>query len=160
MLSWLWSGPLPPGTPAPDFSAADDSGRTVALSALRGRNVVLVFYPGDDTPGCTKQLCQFRDRWDQVTARGVEVYGVNPQGATKHTRFREKYRFPFPLIVDEGRRIARLYNAGGPIVRRTVYLIGPDGVIRFARRGMPSPDEVLKVVPASRPTTGERSSPL
>ncbi|MBS1855166.1 MAG: peroxiredoxin [Acidobacteria bacterium] len=143
MLSWLWSDPLPPGTAAPDFSAPDDSGRTVTLSALRGRDVVLVFYPGDDTPGCTRQLCQFRDRWHEASARGAAIYGVNPQSAAKHTRFREKYKFPFPLIVDEGRRIARLYNADGLIVKRTVYRIGPDGVIRFARRGMPDPAEVL-----------------
>ena len=86
MLSWLFSDPLPVGTPAPDFTALDDSGRTVALSALRGRNVVLVFYPGDDTPGCTKQLCQFRDDWSQAVARHVEVFGVNPQSAEALTR--------------------------------------------------------------------------
>ena len=65
MLSWLFSDPLAVGADAPEFSVPDDSGRTVTLSALRGRYVVLVFYPGDDTPGCTKQLCQFRDEWRQ-----------------------------------------------------------------------------------------------
>lgn len=144
MLSWLWSDPLPVGTPAPDFSAPDDGGHTVKLSKLRGRNVVLVFYPGDDTPGCTKQLCDFRDRWDQAKAKKVAVFGVNPQNAARHTKFRNKFKFPFPLIVDEDRSIAKLYNADGLIVKRTVYLIGPDGVIRFARRGMPSPTEVLE----------------
>ena len=143
MFSWLWSDPLPTGAPAPDFTALDDAGRTVTLNALRGRNVVLVFYPGDDTPGCTRQLCDFRDRWEQARAQGVEVYGVNPQSAAKHTRFRNKFNFPFPLLIDEGRRIAKLYNADGLIIKRTVYLIGPDGIIRFARRGMPSPAEVL-----------------
>ncbi len=143
MLSWLWSNPLPAGAAAPDFSALDDSGHTVTLSALRGRSVVLVFYPGDDTPGCTRQLCQFRDHWDEAAARGTAVYGVNPQSSAKHVRFREKFHFPFPLLVDEGRRIAKLYNAHGLIVKRTVYLIGPDGVIRFSRRGMPAPGEVL-----------------
>jgi len=143
MLSWLWSDPLAEGSAAPDFSALDDAGRTVTLTAQRGRNVVLVFYPGDDTPGCTKQLCEFRDRWDEAHARGVEVYGVNPQSGAKHTRFRDKFSFPFPLLVDAGRRIAKLYHADGIIIKRTVYLIGPDGTIRFARRGMPSPAEVL-----------------
>jgi peroxiredoxin Q/BCP len=143
MLSWLWSDPLPAGALAPDFEALDDSGRTVTLSGLRGRNVVLVFYPGDDTPGCTKQLCDFRDRWEQVRSKGVEVFGVNPQSGEKHTKFRDKFNFPFPLLVDQGRRIAKLYNADGLIIKRTVYLIGPDGTIRFARRGMPSPAEVL-----------------
>jgi peroxiredoxin Q/BCP len=141
MLSWLFSDPLPVGTPAPDFTALDDAGRTVSLSALRGRNVVLVFYPGDDTPGCTKQLCQFRDDWSQAVARRVEIFGVNPQGAVPHQKFREK--FPFPLLVDAGRKIASLYHANGLIVKRTVYLIGPDGQILFSRRGMPAPAEVL-----------------
>ena len=143
MLSWLFSDPLPTGTPAPDFTALDDSGRSVTLSALRGRNVVLVFYPGDDTPGCTKQLCQFRDDWSEATARNVEVLGVNPQSAQKHRRFRDKFSFPVPLLVDAGQKIGALYHANGLIVKRTVYLIGPDGTILFSRRGMPSPSEVL-----------------
>ena len=143
MLSWLFSDPLPVGTPAPDFTALDDAGRTVSLSALRGRNVVLVFYPGDDTPGCTKQLCQFRDDWSQAVARHVEIFGVNPQSAAPHQKFREKFRFPFPLLIDAGRKIASLYHANGLIVKRTVYLIGPDGQILFSRRGMPAPAEVL-----------------
>jgi peroxiredoxin Q/BCP len=143
MLSWLFSDPLPVGTPAPDFTALDDAGRTVTLSELRGRNVVLVFYPGDDTPGCTKQLCQFRDDWRQATARNVLVYGVNPQSATHHQKFRKKFSFPFPLLVDAGQKIAQLFHAHGLIVKRTVYLIGPTGTILFSRRGMPSPAEVL-----------------
>jgi peroxiredoxin Q/BCP len=102
-----------------------------------------VFYPGDDTPGCTKQLCQLRDQWQHAKARNVEVFGVNPASPQKHARFRAKFRFPFPLLVDKGRAIATRYRANGLIIRRTVYLIGPDGTIRFARRGMPSPAEVL-----------------
>jgi peroxiredoxin Q/BCP len=143
MVSWLFSDPLPVGSNAPDFSLPDDSGRDVTLSKLRGRNVVLVFYPGDDTPGCTRQLCAFRDHWSAATARGVEVFGVNPQGARKHASFRRKFDFPFPLLVDRGQKVAALYHANGLIVKRTVYLIGPDGKIRFARRGMPAPSEVL-----------------
>jgi peroxiredoxin Q/BCP len=146
MLSWLFARPLPVGSAAPEFSLLDDSGRAVTLSALRGRSVALVFYPGDDTPGCTKQLCEFRDSWEAVRARGIEVFGVNPQSARSHARFREKYGFPFPLLVDQGRKVAALYHAGGPIVRRTVYSIGPDGVIRLARRGMPKPAELVAAV--------------
>ena len=71
------------------------------------------------------------------------VYGVNPQSAEKHARFRSKYQFPFPLLVDAGQRIAKAYHAHGPIVKRTVYLIGRDGDVLFAQRGMPSPDEVM-----------------
>ena len=143
MFSWLFSDPLAAGTPAPEFSLPDDSGRQVTLSGLRGRGVVLVFYPGDETPGCTKQLCEFRDSWDAVRKRGVEVLGVNPQSPDSHGKFRQKYHFPFPLLVDKGQKVAALYHANGLIVKRTVYLIAPDGVIRFARRGMPKPSDVL-----------------
>jgi len=143
MLSWLWSDPLAPGTKAPDFSLTDDSGRLVHLAELRGRNVVLVFYPGDDTPGCTKQLCQFRDDWKEAQARGVSVFGVNPQNAQKHAAFRQKFHFPFPLLVDPDQKVGERYRTNGLIVKRTVYLIDPDGIIRFAQRGMPAPHEVL-----------------
>lgn len=142
-MSWFSSDPLHTGTAAPDFSLSDESGRTVRLSSLKGKNVVLVFYPGDDTPGCTRQLCQFRDSWEIARQRGVELFGVNPQSATKHAHFRGKFQFPFPLLVDSGRQVAKLYHANGLIVKRTVYLIDPDGIIRFARRGMPPPSEVL-----------------
>ena len=143
MLSWLFSDPLPVGAKAPDFTTTDDSGRTVKLSGLRGRNVVLVFYPGDDTPGCTKQLCEFRDEWGAAEGRNVEVFGVNPQSAEKHAKFRRKFNFPFPLLVDKGQKIGGLYHANGLIVKRTVYLIGPDGTILFSRRGMPKAADVL-----------------
>ena len=143
MMSWLFSDPLPVGAAAPEFTAVDDRGRRVTLSALRGRNVVLIFYPGDDTPGCTRQLCEFRDGWNDAAARHIEVFGVNPQSAEKHTKFREKFHFPFPLLVDPGQKIGALYHANGLVVKRTVYLIGPDGKILFARRGMPKPAEVL-----------------
>jgi peroxiredoxin Q/BCP len=143
MFAWLWSDPLPAGTKAPDFSLPDDSGRVVHLAELRGRNVALVFYPGDDTPGCTKQLCEFRDDWKEAQSRGVEVYGVNPQSAQNHVKFRRKFKFPFPLLVDTGQKVGALYHTNGLIVKRTVYLIDPDGMIRFSQRGMPPAHEVL-----------------
>jgi len=143
MLSWFSSSPLPAGTPAPDFTLPDDSGNLVTLSALRGHGVVLIFYPGDDTPGCTRQLCSFRDAWSEARARGIEVFGVNPQHSAKHRRFRDKFSFPFPLLVDRGQKVGALYQTKGLIVKRTVYRIGPDGIIRFSRRGYPAPAEVL-----------------
>jgi peroxiredoxin Q/BCP len=143
MLSALLSRPLPPGTPAPDFTLPDHNGRMVSLAGLRGRNVVLVFYPGDDTPGCRKQLCEFRDNWSSAQSRNAVVFGVNPQNASSHGRFIEKFGFPFALLVDAGQRVAKLYNASVLIVRRTVYLIGPDGNIRYSKRGSPPPSEVL-----------------
>ena len=143
MFSWLFSDPLPVGATAPDFTLPDQLGHTVKLADMRGRNVVLVFYPGDDTPGCTKQLCEFRDQWSAVKARGAEIFGVNPQSAAKHEKFREKFHFQFPLLVDEGQKVAARFHANGLIVKRTVYVIGPDGKIRFGKRGMPKPAEVL-----------------
>ena len=143
MFGWLFSDPLPAGSQAPEFSLPDDNGAMVSLASLRGKNVVLVFYPGDDTPTCTKQLCEFRDRWDEWKGRNVAVYGVNPQSPGRHNRFRAKYKFPFPLLVDKGQQVGALYHTNGLIVKRTVYLIGPDGTILYARRGKPAPEEVL-----------------
>jgi peroxiredoxin Q/BCP len=144
MFDWLFSDPLPVGSPAPDFSAADQDGNQVSLSRLRGHNIVLVFYPGDDTPVCTRQLCEFRDHWAEAQKHNTLVYGVNPASAQSHGQFRRKYTLPFPILVDQGRRIAGLYHASGLIIRRTVYLIGPDGSIRYAVRGKPQPEDVLR----------------
>ena len=143
MFDWLFPDPLPVGSQAPDFTTADEHGAQVTLSALRGHNVVLVFYPGDDTAICTKQLCEFRDRWDAARQRNTLVFGVNPAGAQSHEKFRSKYSLPFPLLIDHGRRLATLYRCNGLIVRRTVYLIGPDGSIRYGLRGKPQVEEVL-----------------
>jgi peroxiredoxin Q/BCP len=143
LLDWLFSDPLPVGAAAPDFSLPDQEGQMVSLAALRGHNVVLVFYPGDDTPGCNKQLCQFRDHWAAAQSRQVFVFGVNPQSAASHAKFVQKFQLPFRLLVDAGQKMGALYRTKGLIVKRTVYLIGPDGVIRFARRGMPDAAEVL-----------------
>src|SRR5262252_6484412 len=137
MIGWPFEKLLPVGSAAPDFETVTDTGKTVRLADLRGRHVVLVFYPGDDTPGCTRQLCEFRDNWSVLQGKGIEVFGVNPAGAKKHQHF------PFPLLIDQGQKVAALYHANGLWIKRTVYLIGPDGVIRFAQRGMPKPSVVL-----------------
>lgn len=138
-----FGGPLELGSAAPDFEAVDQTGKQMRLSALKGSALVLVFYPGDDTPGCTRQLCEFRDRWTAYREAGVAVFGVNPQGAASHKKFVAKFGFPFPILVDHGGRIAAEYRSGGWFVRRTVYAIGADGKIVFAQRGIPSPDLVL-----------------
>jgi peroxiredoxin Q/BCP len=143
LLDWLFSDPLPVGTLAPDFSLPDQDGKMVTLSALRGRNVVLVFYPGDDTTVCRRQLCEFRDRWAAAQRKNTLVLGVNPQSAKSHVGFQAKCRLPFPLLVDPGQKMGELYHARGLVVKRTVYLIGPDGSIRYAKRGMPDADDVL-----------------
>lgn len=144
ILSWLFSEPLATGGQAPDFTLPDEEGQPRALSAFRGeKNVVLVFYPGDDTGICTKQLCEFRDNWSLVDVKDTVVFGVNPQTAKSHRDFARKWQYPFPLLVDKGQKVAGLYNASGLIVKRTVYLIGKSGTIRFAKRGRPGPAEVL-----------------
>lgn len=119
----LFEKPLAKGEPAPDFQLLDESGETHKLSAYRGQPVLLVFYPGDDTYGCRKQLCEIRDSWEAIQQAGVRVFGVNPQSADSHLQFREKYAFPFPILVDSGQRVAALYRAGGWIVKRTVVLV-------------------------------------
>jgi peroxiredoxin Q/BCP len=143
MLDWLFSDPLPVGAQAPDFSLPDQDGNQVSLAALRGKNVVLVFYPRDETSVCTQQLCEFRDRWPDVQSKNTVVFGINPQDAGTHAKFREHQQYPFPLLTDAGQKIGALYRTRGLIVKRTVYLIGPDGVIRYAKRGKPEPAEVL-----------------
>jgi thioredoxin-dependent peroxiredoxin len=138
----FFSQPLAIGSPAPDFTLPDQDGNLVSLASLRGRNVALVFYPADDTTVCTKQLCEFRDRWPLAQQKNTVVFGVNPGKA--HSQFRDKYQFPFPLLFDRGQKIGAAYRAKGLIVpKRTVYLIGPDGIIRYAQRGKPEPEEVL-----------------
>ena len=98
----------------------------------------------DDTAICTKQLCEFRDSWASVGAKNAVVFGVNPGRSNSHDKFRKKYNLPFPLLIDDGQKIARAYNSAFSFApRRTVYLIGPDGTIRYAKRGKPSPAEVL-----------------
>jgi peroxiredoxin Q/BCP len=141
MISWLFSQPLPADSVAPDFTLQTAAGESVTLSALRGREVLLVWYPGDDTSVCTRQLCEIRDSW--AAFAGMAVFGVNPQGAASHERFAAKYRFPFPLLVDPRQKVGRLYHTHGLIAKRTVYRIGADGRILFAQRGKPSVEQIL-----------------
>jgi thioredoxin-dependent peroxiredoxin len=143
MLSWLFSEPLRVGDAAPDFTLPDQDGNTVSLTGLSGKNVVLVFYPADETLICTKQLCEFRDCWALAQQKDAIVLGVNPAGPEKHASFRSHHQFPFPLLADSGQEVAARYHANGLIVKRTVYLIGKSGKIRYARRGKPDPAEVL-----------------
>ena len=143
MFSWLFSDPLPVGQDAPEFTLLDQDGSPVSLNALRGKNVVLVFYPADETTLCTKQLCEFRDSSTLVESKNAIVLGINPAGESKHARFRANHSFPFALLADPGQRVGAQYRTKGLIVKRTVYLIGKSGKIRYARRGKPNPEEVL-----------------
>ena len=141
----IFSKPLAVGTKAPDFTLVDQDGRPVSLSNLRGEWVMLVFYPGDETPVCRRQLCELRDRSELLAQRGVKVFGINPQSADSHQKFRSRHGFGFPLLVDRNQEVARAYKARWLMTIRTVYLIDPEGVIRFAKRGKPAPEEVLQV---------------
>jgi peroxiredoxin Q/BCP len=86
---------------------------------------------------------EFRDAWTDLRGQNTLVFGINPQSAESHREFSARNRFPFPLLVDEGQKVAALYNSDGGLLNRTVYLIAPDGLIRYARRGMPRLEEVL-----------------
>ncbi len=151
MFDWLLGAPLSVGSAAPDFRLRTDDGRSVTLAEFRGRkNVVLIFYPKDDTSLCTKQLCEFRDSWAAAAAVDTVVFGVNPGSADSHQTFRQKFQLPFPLLVDDGQQVARLYGSQGLIVRRSVYLVGKSGQIRFAGRGVPKPADVLATAEVSQ----------
>ena len=102
------------GDPAPDFSLPDQNGDPVTLSSLRGQRVVIYFYPKDDTPGCTKEACNFRDRWDRFEANGIRVLGISRDKAASHTKFITKYTLPFTLLTDaEPCPVAESYGSYG-----------------------------------------------
>jgi len=128
-----------PGDTAPEFTLPDARGNNVSLSDFRGRDVVLYFYPKDDTPGCTKEACGFRDAWSDIQELGAVVLGVSADEAASHDRFAAKYRLPFFLLSDSDHRVMREYGAYGEktmygkkvvgVIRSTVW-IGPDGRVR------------------------------
>ncbi len=101
------------GAAAPDFEASDQNGRTIRLSDLRGKKVILYFYPKDDTPGCTKEACGFRDAYQALQAAGYVVLGVSADDVASHKRFAEKYNLPFSLLADPERKIIKAYGAWG-----------------------------------------------
>ncbi|HEX6900854.1 MAG TPA: thioredoxin-dependent thiol peroxidase [Thermoanaerobaculia bacterium] len=127
------------GESAPDFSLSDDNGRQVKLSDFRGSPVVLYFYPQDDTPGCTKEACAFRDRSAELQAKGAVVLGVSPDDVASHGQFRDKYSLNFPLLADAGHKVAERYGAWreknmyGKVtlgIQRSTFLIDGDGKVR------------------------------
>jgi peroxiredoxin Q/BCP len=133
------------GKQAPDFELASDSGERVRLSDLRGRTVVLYFYPEDDTPGCTTQACGLRDVYGEIQERGATVLGVSPDTEASHVKFREKYGLPFPLLADPDHEVADLYgvwvekNAYGKKsmgIKRSTFVIDADGDVAKAMLGV------------------------
>ncbi len=130
--------PIPANIPAPDFALPDENGVTHKLSDYRGQSVVLYFYPKDDTPGCTKEACNFRDDYGAYQRAGVTILGVSPDPPNKHTQFKSKYSLPFTLLADEGHKVCELYGVWGPKkfmgreyegVLRTTFLIDAEGKI-------------------------------
>lgn len=126
------------GDKAPAFSLPSDTGEKIALKELKGKPVVLYFYPKDDTSGCTVQACEFRDSWKEVKQSGAVVLGVSPDGVASHQKFKKKFSLPFPLLADEGHAVAEAYGAWGEKsmygrkyqgILRTTFLIGGDGKI-------------------------------
>ena len=129
---------IEPGKKAPAFTLKNDAGEKVKLSDMKGKPVVLYFYPRDDTPGCTKEACAFRDRYDEIKKLGVQLLGVSTDDAKSHTKFREKYDLPFPLLVDENHAVSEKYGAWREKnmygkksmgIQRSTYLIDADGKV-------------------------------
>ena len=148
------------GKPAPDFELASDAGEPVRLSSLRGKPVVLYFYPKDDTPGCTKQACGIRDAYDAFRESGAVVLGVSPDDEASHRRFKSKYRLPFTLLADPEHKVAEDYGvwvekqrdgASSMGIERSTFVIDADGkVAKIMRRVKPEThaDEVLRALSA------------
>jgi peroxiredoxin Q/BCP len=149
------------GKAAPAFTLADGNGKPVSLKDLGGKHVILYFYPKDDTPGCTKEACGFRDAWATIQKLGAVVLGVSADGAASHQQFAAKYKLPFPLLSDPDRTIMKTYGAYGEkvlygkktmgVIRSTVW-IGPDGKVRKhwarVRDAAAHPKEVLAALQA------------
>lgn len=117
---------------APQFVLPDDQGGQFSLAEQAGRKVLLVFYPGDDTPVCTKQLCDYRDGIEAFAGLGVEVVGISNDSAESHRRFREKHGLPFTLLTDADLEVAAKYDSKGMLgMKRSVFLVDEQGVIRY-----------------------------
>ena len=148
------------GEAAPDFELTSDAGEAVTLSSLRGRPVVLYFYPKDDTPGCTAQACAIRDVYSEFQQRGAVVLGVSRDDSESHRRFRERYGLPFTLLSDPDHEVCEAYGVWGERknygktymgIKRSTFVIGPDGTVTKALYGV-KPDGhaelVLDALPA------------
>jgi peroxiredoxin Q/BCP len=132
---------LSPGDTAPDFTLPQNGGDSVSLAGLRGREVVLFFYPKDDTSGCTMEACGFRDRYGDLVASGATILGVSPDSVSSHDRFASKFSLPFPLLADTDHRVAEAYGVwkersmyGKKFmgIERSTFLIDKDGQIAKA----------------------------
>jgi len=148
------------GTPAPDFALRIDTGETIRLSELRGKPVVLYFYPKDDTTGCTTQACGIRDAYAEFERAGAVVLGVSPDDEASHVKFKDKYDLPFTLLVDADHEVADLYGVWGEKeymgrtylgVSRSTFVIAEDGTVKRALHNVKPAthaDDVLAILAA------------
>ncbi|HEU5372824.1 MAG TPA: thioredoxin-dependent thiol peroxidase [Gaiellaceae bacterium] len=148
------------GTPAPDFALRSDTGETIRLSELRGKPVVLYFYPKDDTTGCTTQACGIRDAYAEFERAGAVVLGVSPDDEASHVKFKDKYDLPFTLLVDADHEVADLYGVWGEKeymgrtylgVSRSTFVIAEDGTVKRALHNVKPAthaDDVLAILAA------------
>ncbi|HKJ39668.1 MAG TPA: thioredoxin-dependent thiol peroxidase [Anaerolineales bacterium] len=130
--------PISSGIPAPDFELLDDTNTLRKLSDFRGKNVVLYFYPKDDTPGCVKEACNFRDNYSAYEESDIVILGVSPDNVASHVKFKNKFDLPFPLLADDGHKVCDEYGVWGPKkfmgreyegVLRTTFLIDGNGIV-------------------------------
>lgn len=141
------------GDQAPDFTLPGTGGRSYSLSEHRGSVVVLVFYPGDDTPVCTRQLNSYNHELDDLDQLGAQMLAISPQDVESHEQFSEEHGFGFPLLADTEKAVAKAYGVTGPLgfYRRSVFVIDGEGVVRYAHRAIAgltyrSPDELREAV--------------
>ena len=150
------------GDKVPEFSVADDEGNTISSKSLKGQKYVLYFYPKDNTPGCTRESCDFRDAHAKFLRRGVKVFGVSPDSAKSHVKFKDKFELPFPLLVDEDQSMSKAFGVWKQKsmfghkymgVERTTFIIDEQGRIAdiFEKVKVPGHvEEVLQRASASR----------
>ena len=152
--------PIEEGKAAPAFTLQDAAGNKVALKDLRGRNVIVYFYPRDNTPGCTKEACGFRDMWQDIQQQDAVVLGVSPDSAASHQKFATQYQLPFTLLCDPDKKVMEKYGAWGEkmmygkktvgVIRSTVW-IGPNGKVKkHWKRVAKAADHPAKVLEALR----------
>jgi peroxiredoxin Q/BCP len=148
---------LKPGDPAPDFETVDEDGNTVSLKQLRGKRVVLYFYPKDNTTGCTAQACAFRDAYPRIEGANAVVLGVSPDSAKSHQGFKSKYQLPFPLLLDPDHKIAEAYGVWREKsmygrkymgILRSHFVIDEQGKVVDAQYNVKSTESASKAVAA------------